>query len=49
VPSTLPPARRSEADEVMHLPTSGLAPQWVFAIVVLALLVIAAVGLFLLR
>jgi protein phosphatase len=49
VPSTLPPGRRSEADEVLHLPTSGLAPQWVFAIVVLALLVIALVGLFLLR
>jgi hypothetical protein len=36
-------------DEPVHIPTTGLAPQWVGAIVVFSLLVVAAVGLFLLR
>ncbi len=39
----------STREEPVHIPTTGLAPQWVGAIVVFSLLVVAAVGLFLLR
>ncbi len=40
---------RPDADDPVDIPTTGLAPQVVGAIVVLSLLVVAAVGLFLLR
>lgn len=42
-------AELPDSEEPMHVPTTGLAPQLVGAIVVVSLLVVAAVGLFLLR
>ncbi len=44
-----PAGNRSGNEDPVDIPTTGLAPQVVGAIVVLSLLVVAAVGLFLLR
>jgi hypothetical protein len=42
-------APAEDSDAPIELPTSGLAPRWVGAIVVVSLVVVALVGLFLLR
>jgi hypothetical protein len=49
VPSVSPGEARVYSEGPIELPTTGLAPRWVGAIVVVSLLVVALVGIFLLR